>query len=202
MEDIMKTNKKLNKGFTLIEMVIVIAVVAILAAILIPTFTHVINDANEAKVQAQLNNVYTEYVTENIDTVIDGDKLVFVYEGRYFRLDANSDAKYVEVSDAVKNAVTGNAAYESASVQVFDWTADVHACLIAYDAYVAAMEADGKTAKVAEDITYEFDGKYYSYASGAYTEFTGTALDNVKAAVAQQHDFYECKAQNVVLHMI
>ena len=35
--------KKLRKAFTITELVIVIAVIAILAAVLIPTFTHVVN---------------------------------------------------------------------------------------------------------------------------------------------------------------
>lgn len=37
--------KKMNKGFTLIELVIVIAVIAILSAVLIPTFNGVIKEA-------------------------------------------------------------------------------------------------------------------------------------------------------------
>ena len=38
--------KKLRKAFTITELVIVIAVIAILAAVLIPTFTAVIEKAN------------------------------------------------------------------------------------------------------------------------------------------------------------
>lgn len=41
----MKLNKK---GFTIVELVIVIAVIAILAAVLIPTFSSVINNANKS----------------------------------------------------------------------------------------------------------------------------------------------------------
>ena len=40
-----KTNKK---GFTLVELVIVIAVIAILAAVLIPVFSNLIGKANES----------------------------------------------------------------------------------------------------------------------------------------------------------
>ncbi len=47
-------NKKNNrKGFTTVELVIVIAVIAILAAVLIPTFSNLISKANEsAAIQA------------------------------------------------------------------------------------------------------------------------------------------------------
>lgn len=40
--------KKFKKAFTITELVIVIAVIAILAAVLIPTFSTVISKANES----------------------------------------------------------------------------------------------------------------------------------------------------------
>lgn len=52
--------KKKNKGFTLVELVIVIAVIAILAAVLIPTFSSVIKNANnsaDTQLVASLNIV-------------------------------------------------------------------------------------------------------------------------------------------------
>lgn len=41
--------RKIKNAFTIVELVIVIAVIAILAAILIPTFSNIINSANETK---------------------------------------------------------------------------------------------------------------------------------------------------------
>ena len=41
--------RKTKNAFTIVELVIVIAVIAILAAILIPTFSNIINSANETK---------------------------------------------------------------------------------------------------------------------------------------------------------
>ena len=38
--------KKTNKGFTIVELIIVIAVIGILAAILIPAFSNIIEKAN------------------------------------------------------------------------------------------------------------------------------------------------------------
>ena len=52
---------KSKKGFTIVELVIVIAVIAILAAVLIPTFSSLIKKANES---ADLQN------TRNMNTVI------------------------------------------------------------------------------------------------------------------------------------
>lgn len=54
-----KTNKK---GFTLVELVIVIAVIAILAAVLIPVFTNIIGDAKEKAALADARNVYEQYI--------------------------------------------------------------------------------------------------------------------------------------------
>ncbi len=52
--------KKLDKkGFTIVELVIVIAVIAILAGVLIPTFATVVEKANKSSAQQQAKNFYT-----------------------------------------------------------------------------------------------------------------------------------------------
>ena len=52
--------RKNQKGFTLVELVIVIAVIAILAAVLIPTFITVIGDANKSAALQEGTNLKTE----------------------------------------------------------------------------------------------------------------------------------------------
>jgi type IV pilus assembly protein PilA len=53
--------KKLNKkGFTLIELIVVIAILAILAAILIPAVTGYITKATEARDQANCRALYSQ----------------------------------------------------------------------------------------------------------------------------------------------
>lgn len=63
----MKLNKK---GFTIVELVIVIAVIAILAAVLIPTFSSVIEKANESAAlqegKAALDVLSMEEATANV----------------------------------------------------------------------------------------------------------------------------------------
>ncbi len=62
----MQMIKRKMKGFTLVETVIVIAVIAILSSILIPTFGNVIKDANETKYKSETTNAVREYCL-NID---------------------------------------------------------------------------------------------------------------------------------------
>ena len=67
----MKRNTK--KGFTLVELVIVIAVIAILAGVLIPTFSNVVANANKAAAEQNAINKWKEcYVLDMADGNLDG----------------------------------------------------------------------------------------------------------------------------------
>ena len=79
----MKRNNK--KGFTIVELVIVIAVIAILSAVLIPTFGSVIADANEVARDEEAKNVYTTYITKTVQAGQDP-----VTEG-YVRIETGKD---------------------------------------------------------------------------------------------------------------
>lgn len=71
--------KSTKKGFTLVELVIVIAVIAILSAILIPTFGNVISNANETKYQSGAKAGYEEVLANQITAhpeISDYDMLV------------------------------------------------------------------------------------------------------------------------------
>ena len=87
----MKTHRK--KGFTIVELVIVIAVIAILAAVLIPTFTGVINSAKESKALQAARNLWTKYTVANAQTfstvkkayiVIDDTYVYLVKDGQFY----------------------------------------------------------------------------------------------------------------------
>ena len=85
--------KKLRKkGFTIVELVIVIAVIAILAAILIPTFTNVVNKAEASKIQSELKSAYTQYVAEASDDqeYVEGyAHILFKFEDNYYEYDGS-----------------------------------------------------------------------------------------------------------------
>ena len=75
----MKRNNK--KGFTIVELVIVIAVIVVLAAVLIPTFASIIKKANESvdmQVVKQMNDalVADEIVNGKPATVVDAQKIL------------------------------------------------------------------------------------------------------------------------------
>lgn len=60
------TNRR--KGFTIVELVIVIAVIAILATVLVPTFSGVVQRAQNAATLQEASVIYTNYVMANIDS--------------------------------------------------------------------------------------------------------------------------------------
>ena len=70
-------NKKNNrKGFTTVELVIVIAVIAILATVLIPTFSNLITSANKTAALQDANSIYKSYCVAQPVTF--GTKTVYV----------------------------------------------------------------------------------------------------------------------------
>ena len=111
--------KKMNKkGFTIVELVIVIAVIGILAAVLIPTFSSVIDKANASKAYQEAKNEYTVYVAEYAET-LNGDEDFIIIAGDY----------YVIVTDGqlAASAIKGSkpaTGYESLDVSRFVKTAD------------------------------------------------------------------------------
>ena len=71
----MKNNKK--RGFTIVELVIVIAVIAILAAVLIPTFANVVGKANASKALQEVRNAYTATLANDLSTPATSDDVVY-----------------------------------------------------------------------------------------------------------------------------
>lgn len=85
----MMANNK--KGFTVMELVIVIAVIAILAAVLIPTFSGIIKKADESAALQEARGILTNYLVEAAENgeTVDGIYIQVGEEGsyRYFKVE-------------------------------------------------------------------------------------------------------------------
>ena len=66
----MKNTKK--RGFTIVELVIVIAVIAILASVLIPTFSGVVTKAKKSVALQDARNAWTAYLVDHYDAIPTG----------------------------------------------------------------------------------------------------------------------------------
>ncbi len=72
--------KKMNrKGFTIVELVIVIAVIAILAAVLIPTFSGIVDKANNSSVIQETRAALTVLLVEENGQVDTTAKYYFIH---------------------------------------------------------------------------------------------------------------------------
>lgn len=106
-----KVNKK--KGFTLVELAIVIAVIAILAAILVPTLTTVLGKANKTKDTTAVNKIIQAYVTDNADDEALVEKWAsntpyyVVYNNKVFKVVSTASTE-LEVGTDKDYTVTGS----------------------------------------------------------------------------------------------
>ena len=90
--------KKMNKkGFTIVELVIVIAVIAILAAVMIPTFGGIIKKANQSSVQQTAASLYKQAIALDLaDGVQDGKEKVGATETAITSIDNKTFTYEVE----------------------------------------------------------------------------------------------------------
>lgn len=116
----MKKNNR--KGFTIVELVIVIAVIAILAGVLIPTFAGIVEKANKSAALQEAQNAYKEAYANAMaeDGVIEATEEASATGGWTFKftntngviaaseVEEPTDFKY-EVTVADGKVVIGNA---------------------------------------------------------------------------------------------
>ncbi|MCD7729020.1 MAG: prepilin-type N-terminal cleavage/methylation domain-containing protein [Clostridia bacterium] len=103
-----RDKRNAKKGFTLTELAIVIAVIAILIAVLVPTFTAIINNANKSNALQTAKYAIEEYMFEEGKNPEDGSFVVV-------------DDKYIFI-------VVGSAPYETDDSKV----SSSHSALISY----------------------------------------------------------------------
>lgn len=82
--------KNTKRGFTIVELVIVIAVIAILAAILIPVFADVTDKANATSQKANIKNAHSAHVAAMADageSYGEIDDYIYVSDGKAYSVD-------------------------------------------------------------------------------------------------------------------
>ena len=94
-----------KKGFTIVELVIVIAIIAILAAVLIPTFASLIQKANESKDTQLVKNLNTALAADNKEHKTMHDALDAAVEFGYDVGKINASATNKEILWDSKNDV-------------------------------------------------------------------------------------------------
>lgn len=88
--------KNIRKGFTIVELVIVIAVIAVLATVLVPTFGNIIEKANASKTLQELRNEYTEY-TIAVDGAIK-DTIIIKLDGNFYSF-TNGESNFTSTTE-------------------------------------------------------------------------------------------------------
>ena len=99
LREIRKKNAH-NAGFTLLELVIVLAVIAILSAILIPTFTDVISRAKETAARQNCRSVAQQYMLYRLEEGDSSDLGGYLFiSGDYAFVLENGELRETEVSE-------------------------------------------------------------------------------------------------------
>ena len=126
-----KSNKK---GFTVVELVIVIAIIAILAAVLIPTFAGLIQKANESKDTQLVKNLNTALAADNkehktmtsaleaaaafgydvgkINASATGNEILWDSENDVFCYLKNGNVEYIPETNLKNGALAANETYK------------------------------------------------------------------------------------------
>ena len=93
--------KNTRKGFTTVELVIVIAVIAILATALIPTFGGLIENANTSANERKVENAYKAFLSKN--PAENAGKTVYIKMGdnSYYKINAGTLEKAELTLDTV-----------------------------------------------------------------------------------------------------
>ncbi len=102
--------KRTKKGFTIVELVIVVGVIGILSAILIPTFVNLTGQAKEKALQLNLRNAYALVAEDLVDGFVgaeDAETPIALAE--------NADYSQDKVFFATKNSLSAS------DVEAYEW---------------------------------------------------------------------------------
>ena len=111
----LKSKKKRKKGFTLIELVAVLAIIAILSAAFVPKFSNYITEAKKVTVLNQAKNAVTAYeaVSHKINTDENNTDIEFLINSNYIDADSiNKISSSFSIADCKKLMDTENNTFD------------------------------------------------------------------------------------------
>ena len=105
--------KKMNKkGFTIVELVIVITVIAILSAVLVPTFAGVISNSKDSAAAQEAKAAYTQYLTDEDKAEDPAENFIYNYGEKWVvvikagnLVEENGEVKMFESETAALQAI-------------------------------------------------------------------------------------------------
>lgn len=115
-----KRLKKNKKGFTLAELLIVVAIIGVLVAISIPIFTSQLRKARLATNQANARAAKAAIVAEILDASTDTTSVHNAYTGNY----DNVTYTYTYNVSTAKAAKSDTAATDASNVDIAKWSVD------------------------------------------------------------------------------
>ena len=183
----MKKNNK--KGFTIVELVIVIAVIAILAAVLIPTFTGVTEKAQKSAALQNAENAWKGFQGEYADkmdnpadfdgAIQSGDYYIVVTDGQLEK--EGDDIKvvegtYTDTSDKTSYSFNNCKIYLTKDLKISA------ALQNAKNAWTNYIKTNTNKAKESFCIKSEVDGTvyYFHVESGEFNEVAVKNHDNAE----------------------
>ena len=97
--------KKLNKkGFTIVELSIVIAVVAILSAVMIPTFSGIVKKAKKSAAAQEADTALTAVITEEEAQLNEAATYYFISGDYWFKYENGKLVDQTAITDATADA--------------------------------------------------------------------------------------------------
>lgn len=113
-----KLTRRSKKGFTLVELIVVIAIIGVLAAIIVPTTLHFVNQGRDEAANTELTNIRDavnngitlnpEYTAENIREILEAAGITSLDENT-ITITIDADANAITITSNYGGGISANA---------------------------------------------------------------------------------------------